>query len=231
MQQPRKSRKRKHFIPEWADATGKAPKDLIDVTGADKSLVSRWLGDTRAEPSEEYLARLGDLFGVSPLRLYEPPPGGGRANEVRVADVALPTISDLPRDVPVYGTAAGSDYERGAFQLTSDAVDYVRRPPALATNKLAYALYVEGESMSPRFEPGDLIYVNPSRAVRAGDYVVIEEMDSHEDRRGYVKQYVKRAGDWHVVRQLNPEGELRFPVRDGAVKVHKVLSLADLLGA
>ena len=41
------------------------------------------------------------------------------------------------------GTAAGAMLGKGAFQLSSDVVDYVRRPQALTGARGVYALYVE----------------------------------------------------------------------------------------
>jgi phage repressor protein C with HTH and peptisase S24 domain len=146
-------------------------------------------------------------------------------SEVRHANVPLPPMP--LKDVPVRGTVAGGDYSKGAFQLTPDAVDYVRRPPGLVDAKEIYALYVEGSSMVPRFEPGELIYVNPNRPVRPGDYVVIQEPVDEDTIHGFVKQFVKRSGEWVVVRQLNPEGEMRFKTQ---IKLHRVLTTADLMG-
>lgn len=148
-------------------------------------------------------------------------------SEVRLADVPPPL--GMPKDVPVRGTVAASDYEKGAFQLGPDIVDYVRRPPGLLAARDVYALYVEGSSMLPKFDAGDLIYVNPNRPVRPGDYVVIQEPQDEDTIRGFVKQYVKRSGEWHIVQQFNPKGEMRFRAID-AVKIHRVLSTADMMG-
>lgn len=208
---------------KWSQA------QLASASGVSQQLISQIERDINESTKE--LPALANALGVKPSDLDPAFGDGGPVSELRTADIALPAIGSLPRDVPVLGTAAGSDYERGAFQLSSDVVDYVRRPPGIATNLKAYALYVEGESMLPKFEPGELIYVNPARPVRPGDYVVIQEVVSADDEtRGFVKLYVKRAGDWHVVRQFNPEAELRFPVRDEGVRVHRVLSMSDLLG-
>lgn len=72
-QTERKSRKRRHYIKDWAAAYGFTPAHLGKVTGADKSVVSRWLGKEGSEPSPEYLERLGELFEVPADRLYAPP--------------------------------------------------------------------------------------------------------------------------------------------------------------
>lgn len=69
-----KARKRKHYLPEWAEAHGLKNADLIEATGADKSRVSRWMNkDVRSEPGQEYLDLLAARFEVSVDRLYAPP--------------------------------------------------------------------------------------------------------------------------------------------------------------
>jgi phage repressor protein C with HTH and peptisase S24 domain len=136
----------------------------------------------------------------------------------------------MAKDIPVLGTVAGADLSKGAFQLTPDTIDYVRRPPALETARTVYALYVEGDSMSPRFEPGELIYVNPNRPVRVGDYVVVQEpLDGDGNYSAWVKAFVKRTSEWLVVRQLNPPGEMRFRATEG-LRVHRVMTTAEILG-
>ncbi|WP_416897656.1 MAG: hypothetical protein ACMVY4_19685 [Minwuia sp.] len=56
----------------------------------------------------------------------------------------MPPREQMPADIPVMGTAAGS--LTGAFQLESDTpIDHVRRPPGIATAVDVYAIYVVGE--------------------------------------------------------------------------------------
>jgi hypothetical protein len=54
-----------HFIPEWAAELGKSRYDIIEATGADKSVVSRWFAGTL--PKEGYLMQLVDLFGLDDI--------------------------------------------------------------------------------------------------------------------------------------------------------------------
>lgn len=101
-----------------------------------------------------------------------PAPLSGRAlSNVRMAGVKAPALSTLARDVPVMGTATGS--LGGAFQFEGGVVDYVARPPALVGAKNAYSMYVEGPSMVPEHNPGDLRFIHPDRKVHVGDSVVI----------------------------------------------------------
>lgn len=139
-----------------------------------------------------------------------------------------PARSDMPLDVPVMGTAAGS--LKGAFQLdTSAPIDRVRRPPGIATAVDIYALYIVGESMSPRFEDGELIYVSGRRPVRAGDDVVIQVHGDDEQVEAYCKRLVKRNSNAATVRQFNPATDFDIAA-DRTIAIHKVLNLNDLFG-
>lgn len=148
--------------------------------------------------------------------------------DVRPAEVAA--RFDGAKDVPVLGTAAGSELGNGAFQLTTDVIDYARRPYGLIGAPGVYALYVEGESMSPRFEPGDLIFVHPHRKPLGGDYVVIQEPDTNNgEPRAFVKRLIKITGTTIRVEQFNPRANIDFVIRPGTI-VHKVMTDGDLYG-
>ena len=144
--------------------------------------------------------------------------------------IPIPNIRDLPRDVPVLGTASGSVLggRKGAMQLTSDIIDYVRRPPGLATTTDAYALYIENTSMVPKFEPGDLIYVNPSRPSRPGDHVVIQVRNSeHAETETYIKKLLRRSASELLCEQYNPHSEIRF--KSDRIIVHRVMTTSEMM--
>lgn len=153
-----------------------------------------------------------------------------RPNEVSRAEVPYPNRDSGPRDVPVLGTAAGSELGKGAFQLSTDVVEYVMRPQGLLTVRDCYALYVEGESMSPKFEPGDLVFINPHRKPRPGDYVIIQEPDSRRgEAQAFIKQLVAITTTQIKTKQLNPPDNITFIIRPG-VMVHRVMLPNDLYG-
>lgn len=149
------------------------------------------------------------------------------------------TARDFPKNVPVLGNALGSstDFSNGAsgpMELIEmgEVVDMVRRPPGLSAVKSAYALYVMGDSQSPRFEPGELIYVNPNRPAVPGDDVVVQLVDSDGCTNcALVKRLVKRDGDVLVLRQFNPPHDFTVPLdRVRPNGIHRVMSFAELYG-
>jgi phage repressor protein C with HTH and peptisase S24 domain len=175
------------------------------------------------QTTEQWLLNGGEVATVGADPALQP-------SDVREAQVPVPTTLNLPKDMPVLGTAAGSELGQGAFQITTDVVDYVRRPPGLIGARDAYSLYVEGDSMSPRFEPGDLIFVHPHRKPLGGDYVVIQEPDTNNgEPRAFVKRLVKITGTTIRVQQFNPPATIDFIIRPGT-RVHKVLTDVDLYG-
>jgi phage repressor protein C with HTH and peptisase S24 domain len=151
-------------------------------------------------------------------------------SEVRAADLSPSLLRNLPKDVPVLGTVAGSELGKGAFQLTSDIVDYVRRPAGLIGAADIYALYVEGESMLPKFEPGDLVFVHPHRKPRPRDYVVVQEPDTDNGGpRGFIKRLVTTTTRLVRTEQFNPKANIDFVIRPG-LQIHKVMTDGELYG-
>lgn len=96
-----------------------------------------------------------------------------KMSDVKFNNSTLPPRQYMPQDVPVVGTAA-CNTDNGLFKLDSSIIDYVHRPPALLMTKDIYALYVEGDTMEPRFKAGDLVFVHPNKPVRIGDSVVVQ---------------------------------------------------------
>lgn len=229
-------------IQQRLDALGLSEREAsLLATGSDATIRMIRIGKSR-NPRSDTMAKLAEVLRTTPQWLLtgveaEPAPPASplpiplvdaEPNTRPAPGLSLPRSFDLPRDLPALGTAAASEIGQGAFQLTSDVVDYLRRPPALIGISDAYALYVEGDSMWPRFEHGDPIFVHPHRKARPGDYIVIQEPDGRDDEhRAYVKRLVKVSGNILRVRQYNPDSTLDFTIRPGLIW-HKVLTDADL---
>lgn len=142
--------------------------------------------------------------------------------------VAVPPLSQLPRDVEVLGVAVGGD--DGVFAFNGSIADYVRRPPGIAAADQIFGLYVVGDSMAPRYEDGDLIYVHKGRRPAVGHDVVVE-LHGRDGQPGqcFVKRLLRRTGERVVLRQFNPNREIEIPTAE-VRQIYKILTTAELLG-
>lgn len=160
--------------------------------------------------------------------------------EVRPNDALTRRHMQLPRDVPVYGTAMGT-YKTGgegqeieqAYIDQSDIIDHFTRPPAYADKAGLYGLYVSGPSMEPRWESGDPLYVNPKRPPSIGDDVVVYLMqpagDEHELEAVLLKRLVRQSGSFVELEQFNPP--IVFRIERRRIKaIHRVIPRKELLG-
>lgn len=136
-----------------------------------------------------------------------------------------------PRDVPVYGTAVGGGRGDGDFRFNGEQIDMAPRPPGIASRKGVYALYVENDSMYPRFEPGNRLYVDPHRKPRPGDDVIVELHSEIEGEAGpgFIKRLVKLTPTRVIVEQFNPPREIAFEARHVRT-LHRVIPMDELLG-
>ncbi len=141
---------------------------------------------------------------------------GSQAN-ARVGE-ALP---DPSAKIPVYGQAVGGI--DGEFVMNGDRLEDVFAPPSLSSVAEAYAVYVAGESMEPRYFDGEIVFVNPVKRVRRGDFVVAQiQAEEHGPKLAYVKRFVRWNSQVLVLSQYNPEKELHFAAEQ-VVSVHLVV--------
>lgn len=200
------------------------------MVGTDASTINK-MEKGQMRLSDKWLPKLADALGVTADELLAAGPAAVvPRRELRPAEIDVPPAQTLPNDVPVKGTAAGS-HLRGAFQLDVDTIiDWVRRPPALSGARGAYALYVEGSSMEPRYMPGDLVFVHPDRPPRQGDTVVVQvQVGPHQPIEATIGTLLRRTEKAVTIEKLNPKAEVAL-ARNTIRAIHKVLTINELFG-
>ncbi|MEP9389621.1 S24 family peptidase [Mesorhizobium sp. KR9-304] len=210
---------------------GTSGRKLSIAAGLHPDTVGKMLKPDAGLPRGGNLAAIADALGTTEAFLLrgEDVPLAPRKTEVRLAPVLLPSAASMPNDVPVLGTAAGS-HARGAFQISTDPVDWVRRPPGLSSARNAYALYVEGTSMVPEHNPGDLRFIHPDRPARPGDSVVVQILaDPADGQEATIGRLIKRTPTHLVIGKLNPAATVELKLIT-VVAVHKVMTLNELFG-
>lgn len=131
-----------------------------------------------------------------------------------------PKAFGAARDLPVLGRAQGG--RDGSIVMEDNAIDWTFRPADLQGVKDAFAVYVTGDSMVPKYKNQDLAYVHPTKAPRKGRYVLVETAD----HTGFIKQFVKWEGTHLVLKQFNPAQEIRLP-REEVFRVLLVIGSLD----
>lgn len=206
----------------------------------------------RGLPTSERLAKLAALLGTtSDWLLYGGMEGpildrnnfdrfGRVKTEVRGTGMSAEDVRDAwtgpapSKPVPLVGTAFGGEWEdeHGGVEMTelhlAEVLDYLSRPPSVQDDRKAYAVEIVGDSMAPRFEPGERAYVSPRAAIRIGDDVIVQlkgtETDQLADRVTMVliKRLVRRSPTFVELKQFNPERIFRVPV-ERVAEIHRVL--------
>lgn len=191
----------------------------------------------RGNIRHDSLTKLLDAIGVS---LGDFAAGGAVVrSEVRSAGMSAHDVErswhapSPSQPVPLMGTAFGGEWEDGIEMVElhlGEALDYLGRPPSLAADPKAYAVEIVGDSMAPRFEPGERAFVSPKSAVRPGDDVIVQlrakANDEADQTDGQVVMVlIKRLGRQaprHVeLIQFNPPMTFTVPIERVAA-VHRV---------
>lgn len=118
-------------------------------------------------------------------------------------------VEGLGRKIPVYGQAVGGI--DGEFLMNGSILYEVMAPPVLSHISGAYAVSISGDSMYPRYEDGEIAFVDPKRRVRKGDYVIAQiRLEEEGLIHAYVKKFIRHNAIELVLEQFNPAKELRF---------------------
>jgi len=108
-----------------------------------------------------------------------------------------------------------------------DVIDLIDRPAALIGVPNAYAVYVVGGSMEPRYHPGEVVHIHPGRPVDVGAYVLVQRRGKQgEAPLAVIKRLAKRTGAKITLEQFNPPK--MFDIKSGdIVSIHRVVGSGE----
>ncbi|HZK91148.1 MAG TPA: S24 family peptidase [Stellaceae bacterium] len=210
------------WFQEALERAGATQADLARHLGLAPSAVSRMLKGERqmkaleavhvaqflGAPQEEVLRRAGEESGPPPT---EP---GRRGRPPR----QMPPLLHRQDSMPIKSAARGGDDQQ--MFLEDGPIGYTPRPANLAGVRDAYAIYMVGDSMEPRYLGGWLLHVNPFKPPTRGRDVVVYK----KNQAVLIKQFLGWNDDMLVLRQLNPDETFRIP-RDQVAECHLVVGV------
>ena len=168
--------------------------------------------------------RLAEILEIPESQLKGGVAGGRRGSS------ALGPVFRAPGDkMPVF--ALGPKEADGWWSWSGEVTDYVVRPPSLAATTNAYAVYVAGSSMEPRYYLGELVHVHPGKPVTIGAFVLVQIRPEHEGEtpRASIKRLVKRTATSCRFEQFNPSKEIDVKAAD-VVSMHRIVGSAETSG-
>lgn len=175
-------------IMQAMDEQGRNRAWLGRLLGLDSSQVTRTLqGRRRLQRHEAQKAR-------EALGLQQAP-----------ANVSGGSVVPMPGLVPLFGWVGAATQSRLTI-ADQNLRGYVPMHPNQLNIRDAFALEVADVSMSPRYEPGETVYLAPHKRPRSGDDCVVVTTE-HE---GLLKRFVRWTPDHLVLHQLNPPGDLQI---------------------
>lgn len=170
--------------------------DIAKVTGVSTDWLIKNQGemlDVDKVPSiDDLRAQIKSMQGQISGDLFDAP-----------TDTQHASMSDNSDMVPILSWVAAGSWSNVEPVTMLDIKGKAPRPPNLS--KLGFALTVRGESMLPKFEPDDIIYVEPQTglfALKNNDLVIVQ---CNDDTEATFKQLVlgETSADMYL-RPLNP---------------------------
>jgi phage repressor protein C with HTH and peptisase S24 domain len=169
----------------------------------------------------KHLVPIAKALGVTAEWLQD---GGGPAPSSRSSLRApAPMANDR---MQVLGMAeCGPD---GWSLWNGDVIDMVARPANLAGVPGAYAVYVVGASMEPRYHPGELVHIHPGKPLTVGAYVLVQRRPKNDGDPplAVIKRLARRTGSKIVLEQFNPPKSFEIK-SDDIVSLHRVVGSGE----
>jgi phage repressor protein C with HTH and peptisase S24 domain len=108
-----------------------------------------------------------------------------------------------------------------------DVIDLIERPASLVGVPNAYAVYVVGASMEPRYHPGEVVHIHPGRPVDVGAYVLVQRRGKQgEAPLAVIKRLAKRTASKITLEQFNPPRVFDIKAGD-IVSIHRVVGSGE----
>jgi phage repressor protein C with HTH and peptisase S24 domain len=203
--------------------------ELARRAGIESSALHKVISGKRAL-SRRFSERLAPALEVPVEELFAPV-GRPISPAGSMASAAQPDTASTAQDVPVFGSAqAGSE---GSFHLNmlGGPIDWTRRPPGLAGIAGVFAIRVEGDSMIPWRQPGELVFIHHNRPAVPGCHVIAEiwSPEPGQPPRAFLKRLVRRTGTRVELEQYNPPAIMEFEA-ERVGRLHRVIEWPEALG-
>lgn len=187
-------------ISDIENGRNKESSSLYDIAKA-TGVSADWLINNHGEmldksetPSiEELRAQIAKMQSQSEGSLLSTP-----------ADTTTASMANASDKVPILSWVAAGSWSNVEPVTMADGIGKAPKPDKLSKN--GFALIVQGESMLPKFDPGDIIYVEPTTglfALKNNDLVIVQ---CNDDTEATFKQLVigEKSDDMYL-RPLNPD--------------------------
>lgn len=186
-------------INKWLKAETLPEHHNIEVLSQFLGVNFNWLaagqGEKGKTPSrDDLMQQIKDIEGRGTSKNSEQLPDG----------TEHVTMAAGSRLVPILSWVAAGSWSNVEAVTFEDALGYAPKPPNLSAK--GFALKVRGQSMLPKFEPEDIIYVEPMAglfSLKDSDLVVVQ---CNDDTEATFKQLViGETSDDMYLRPLNPD--------------------------
>ncbi len=206
-----------------------SPRAISLSAGLDPGYVSKLL-KRRSMPNGRSLPLIANALKVTEAYLLSGGASGPRASAKR-PHIRMPGSESrtIVRDLPLR-RASSSLRGDGLFQLPGSPAEMLFRPPALEPFPNAYAFVVPNASLRPQLAPGDLAVACPEKPTAMSDAVIVHLREASGDADCLIGILSDDIG--HTVSVVLHGHETAKTHETAAVTaVHKILSLAEILGA
>ncbi len=180
---------------------------IARALGVDKSAVTRLLSGERQLKFHE-AEKIAAYLGV-------PRPLGLHDRERDFAHPDTPATSDEAGagDAPIYRAEAESD-GRWLILRNEAPIDWRPRAPHFERAAHVFGFYAPDDAMAPRFKPGEIVWVDPSRPVNPGDDALfVEKTPAGRPERIALGELKAASGGEFIFIQHKDESERRLAAR------------------
>ena len=206
------------------DTPGERLRYLRQKAGLSQTQLAQRLGCTqqaiqRCETGQtnrpRYLYDAAKLFGVS----YDWLSYGHENTDYKPSSIepySMKGVSELrqssDKDLPIMSLSIGG--REGRYILTGDMGEYIARPPQLEGVQKAYALYIQDQSMEPRFLKGEIVYIHPGKPSSIGDFVCLTLNQIKGNTEIEIGQLVEQENTYVCILKSGQNNKIKFKTSD-----------------
>ena len=184
--------KLKNNIGELARTTGINISELARRLDMQPHTLRRY-SRNEIQPKPKLTLALAEVFGCDPSQVVGFQPTNGSSE---------PPLGRIP----LYG----SQSMRRCVDMVR-AIDHIARPPCVMKDSNAYAVYMTCDTMEPRFNMGDILYVDPDSPVKKqSDVFVLFQSDTDPLLKGVVGKFESTDNQTVILMLLNGSESLRL---------------------